>query len=449
MSHDVYHVFQHMGSADAAAGQCTKTLQAGDPLESGTSGAGGAYGGGDHGRKSGVIDPGGIATDVGGEASLALHHLVGDRTTGDSGHDETPAGARSRHSTDQESAGGYHGGADLEVPLGQATGREARGRPHGDAIGDVEVQSGRPATSSGPSGSGAECMLEGHRRASTQGAYATLTPSTEDGRDDLRESVRWRTFLHSKIWNTCNYCYQNATFLMLWGAHVLADLQLNRPWQAVVRAIGEASVRCLPDHPTWSLALSHWQDPDTQHDAAEFLMHMLSVYRHETLSGSWRAMTEGVLTDTVSTEYGPIILHFGKARSIPSMIQAWHQEGTVTRGLQHCPRMVILQFARYMRQGAQTRKIRIPLSIPANISLPCWRGGEIVWMQYTPRSGLLHLGETVTTGHYQSFARHSEGGVHKTYITDDGAWPVEADQKTHDIIKGNLYLLVCSMDEVT
>jgi ubiquitin C-terminal hydrolase len=137
--------------------------------------------------------------------------------------------------------------------------------------------------------------------------------------------------------------------------------------------------------------------------------------------------------------------------NIADAVQTWHlQAGVIVQALVHAPNDLIIQLPRFREAENGIVKHRIPLSLrPGLINLPVFtaqENTECAWIPYTIRAALLHLGETITSGHYRSVL--IEARSQTCWLTDDGTSAQPSDLQ-NALIEENCYVLFCTRTQET
>ena len=155
----------------------------------------------------------------------------------------------------------------------------------------------------------------------------------------------------------------------------------------------------------WTQLTSRWSNPHLQHDAAEFLAHLLQQAPVPAFSGSWASYSAGQMRDYRDLGHSPLLLSIGRHRSLQSMIQGWHADPESRNSLLQAPRLLIVQIMRFSLTGGSVRKSQISFRLPQLLRFPCQTTADVPveWLSYSISRGTLHLGGTPQSGHYRSF----------------------------------------------
>ena len=244
--------------------------------------------------------------------------------------------------------------------------------------------------------------------------------------------------------NTGNTCYQNALLLCIWWLSRHFHESMGGLLLTVQQRVAETNGR-LCDIEEWSRILAIWGRPGTQQDVVEFLMFLLEYVTIPGLGGSIHSYDPtSALVDVTDLTSAPIILHIGRHRSLPAMIQEWHQ---TTEGLQfliHPPRILFLQVMRFSLQHGRIRKNNVRLKIPDSLLIPTLVENRKALRSYHVVSGVYHLGNSPQSGHYRAFFHEFQSGCDgdiRRYTSDDGVSVAELSSKEAEVLMRNFYLL--------
>ena len=165
-----------------------------------------------------------------------------------------------------------------------------------------------------------------------------------------------------------------------------------------------------------------WQEPHSQHDAADFLLRLHEVMQAPQFESFWQAYTqsplalrdEGGTCPTALTAVG----NLSGVNNLQSLIHVWHKQRAqhaFVRGTQ----CVALQVNRFELTEGVISKNRRRLSCSDHLLLPIWDDSGVVWQTFKLSAMIVHLGSVPTQGHYQSVL-YRDGRV---WLTDDGRTP--------------------------
>ena len=150
--------------------------------------------------------------------------------------------------------------------------------------------------------------------------------------------------------------------------------------------------------------------------------------------------------DVLDLTSAPIMLHIGRhqSRSLPAMVQEWHQTTDGLQFLIHPPRILFLQVMRFSLQHGRIRKNNVRLKIPDSLLIPTLVDGRKILQSYRVVSGVYHLGNSPQSGHYRAFFhefRAEHGGGNHRYISEDGVRVAELSSNEAEVLLRNFYLL--------
>ena len=410
--------------------------------------------------------------------------------TGHSGMPGQGVGHESGHSlpdTGCQEAGGEHGAAGRGFmglsDLGPAGSAEREGqitqagsggglsRPDGDLAevhlgGWAHAVSGAEGAHSGALGHAgslsSRCLSEGasdaravdfmdsagslwpHRRPIAQVTHSAGTTAGEG----LRASSQSLT-AHTMDWlsgvtlgNAGNFCYSNAIFLAL--AMTLPVSAQGTPVGRLLGKIWRAPTSTLYLHKQgeWRQLTRAWPNPQMQHDAAEFLLHLAQQDELVRDLSAWHARAVGFEgAPRADSGRGIILLPVRSAADVPlttlqACIQAWHEQLQLHE-LRSDTEVVVFQLDRFRRQGLFVQKDTTPIALAnGEVLLPIGNSaGETQWWPYHILSLVIHLGQTPVSGHYR--AVHYNAG--EMCITDDNVRVTKASPT--DRVAERVYML--------
>ena len=103
----------------------------------------------------------------------------------------------------------------------------------------------------------------------------------------------------------------------------------------------------------------------------------------------------------------------------------------------------MLQLKRFSYTDAQACKIQHPVALTTTVRLPCFvdEGPQVRHDVYMVSAVIIHLGDTLATGHYRALLHQGEG---RWAITDDGRTASLATADDMVTAQQNSYLLFCT-----
>ena len=271
--------------------------------------------------------------------------------------------------------------------------------------------------------------------------------------DILRQGVpQFACFHRFTLFNPDNRCYQNAIFLAIAWAHARAGEAMSSSYCETFCQCARSGGMALRQSDFWMQLTSRWPNPHLQHDAAEFLAHILQQAPVPAFSGSWASYIAGQMRDYHDLGHSPLLLRIGRHRSLQSMIQGWHADPESQNSLLQAPRLLIVQIMRFSFTGGSVRKSQISFRLPQLLRFPCQTDADapVEWLSYSITCGTLHLGGTPQTGHYRSFliSEHEVRDSSRYWLTEDSQTIQAADDEAMQLVQRNCYLLFCQRQGV-
>ena len=277
--------------------------------------------------------------------------------------------------------------------------------------------------------------------------------SQGDASDILQQGVpQFVCFRRFTLFNPDNRCYQNAIFLAIAWAHARAGEALSSSYRQTFFQCARSGGMALRQSGFWMQLTSRWPNPHLQHDAAEFLAHILQQAPVPAFSGSWASYSAGQMRDYHDLGHSPLLLRIGRRRSLQSMIQGWHADPESRNSLLQAPRLLIVQIMRFSFTGGSVRKSQISFRLPQLLRFPCQTHADapVEWLSYSVTCGTLHLGGTPQTGHYRSFfiLEREVRDSSRYWLTEDSQTLQAADEEAMQLVQRNCYLLFCQRQGV-
>ena len=261
--------------------------------------------------------------------------------------------------------------------------------------------------------------------------------------------------------NRANYCYMNASAAALhWAMRVMC----NRPSDfgslgPALMAISRLKRLEIPTHPDWKVLLRGWRRPTQQHDAAEFMAHVVDPGA-TAIAGRWQArcLERGRSPVCEESSTAPHIgIDITAHNDLQSALDAWHQQH-YTHALSTPPKLLCLQMGRFRHEGRRTVKVRHRCSVPSRLQVPVFAGEllECTTSTYALCSGIAHIGDTATSGHYRAMCIHSPSGQGRSEdssptlrytLCDDDRQASQNSSRLGSLLDHNLYVvLYCRLD---
>ena len=261
----------------------------------------------------------------------------------------------------------------------------------------------------------------------------------------------------AQLQNPHQICYLNSVAQALCWLALLADdvLSCGGKARTAIMLAQRAHKPYLPDCLAWHPILRGWSQLKQQHDAGMFLTHVLTYAAPAALCGVWQARLCN--PDTV-TDAGPLtspILLEVQGRDLQSAVHYWHRQHTIHALTSHGG-AVVLQLNRYSFLEGAPRKVCQPVNIlpGSTVQMPIFaaRGIEVSFQPFRVAFVIFHLGDRVTSGHYQTalcVRRRPESAqqpahgldVWEFQICNDRCRPRVATTRDLDCIHCNAYLV--------
>ena len=197
-------------------------------------------------------------------------------------------------------------------------------------------------------------------------------------------------------------------------------------------------------HPDWRLA-------NRQSDALEYLVSLLADHQGSLQGTPWKRVYDA---DIPSTGLSPLILTFPEGTdptrlmsaysseemtqtyALSFFIHEWHSPHDSTAALLYTPPYIFVSLPRFTNAGdKQHWRLK---GLQDDIQLPVWtRPNSTSFVHYRPISGLFHIRQAATSGHYRSFI------VRPVLLVGDdshpGAPPTAQEQ---ELLESGAYLLL-------
>ena len=261
--------------------------------------------------------------------------------------------------------------------------------------------------------------------------------------------------------NRANYCYMNASAAALhWAMRAMngrpSDFGSLGP---ALMAISKLRRLEIPTHHDWKILLRGWRRPTQQHDAAEFMSHIVDPGSNAT-AGRWQArcLERGRSPVREESSSAPHIgINIATHHDLQSAVNAWHQQH-YTHALSTPPKLLCLQLGRFRHEGRRTVKVRQRCSVPHRLQVPAFTGEllECHDLTYALCSGIAHIGDTATSGHYRAMCVHSPLGQGRSEassptprytLCDDDRQASQNSSRLDNLLDHNLYVvLYCRLD---
>ena len=377
---------------------------------------------------------------------LARHHAEGDRQAPHPSPDQ-PGSEVPRHTAHGSGVPGQHAdydGHDQQSRLG--SGRALRPAP-----GHVrQLRSSADRSQNAPASSAQAAPRHGTRTAGQGPSQCHQAAGGAAGQRRGEASGEVDRPASLILSNPHNVCYINSVVSGLhWvGQHCQAS-EVFGSFTSAFRAVTNGTKRnpCyIPSLLPWLPLLRGWTRLSSQHDACEFLTHLLSKISPTCFTGSWEArLNDADLVEVrgSGTFFAPLPMDLPSVEhaSLQQIINHWHMQET-TNALLSPPRFLLIQLKRYVMQGMSPSKLHtcVPLSTGARIQVPCFVGGSLstIPVVYTLCFAVAHDGLTVNSGHYRCALFPMNG---TPFLSDDGVPPRPMDRSEISRTESRCYLI--------
>ena len=261
--------------------------------------------------------------------------------------------------------------------------------------------------------------------------------------------------------NRSNYCYLNSVavavhWAVLSSGSTPRDLGSFGPAIDVLNRLKQVE---LPGHTTWKALLQGWRRPMQQHDVTE-LMSFVMDPRSRLVVGEWQARCIEPGHDTICDRgfTSPFVsFEIRGHATLQDALTAWHEQH-YRHALCDPPKLLAIQLGRFCSVGRHTVKVKTSCVIPLDIAIPYFRNDllECGLQQYRLCSGIVHVGDMATTGHYRPFCVHSvvhrpgyeatspdnSGAMLGSYtLFDDDKPPVLNTAASDNLLRHNAYVV--------
>ena len=278
--------------------------------------------------------------------------------------------------------------------------------------------------------------------------HAASQANPSAGLDVVWQPVHFRSALKAlRLSNFSNDCYANSSLLAaLWTSSFCAAPEVSlradlvRDFAELLRHPSRASH--VWSRAPWRKLLRSWPHAGRQQDVADFLLYLQRQAALPLFSGHWITLTEGQLTDTGGVcpvaLLGDLSCILGSriGCTLQEVVDAWHSRAG-SPALTPGTRCVALQLNRFRADSGGSRKCGTSVSIPRQLSLPCWIAGEIRPTLFKVSAVLIHLGNTPSSGHYRSVLFEPNGRCRYTDDDRSAVCPKVSDAK---VFRENAYV---------
>ena len=247
-----------------------------------------------------------------------------------------------------------------------------------------------------------------------------------------------------KLQNRTNLCYCNAVCTALYWLGEVSTLALAcyGTLEAGLRVMRANKPIALPDCLALRPLFVHWRHLHQQHDAGEFLQHLLSVARPRACDWRWESRLANPHQLHDSGDCGaPLLLNLSGG-TLQGSIDEWHNQYAVHALAEHhgC---VFLQLCRYVTHTHKNMQ-QLPVRPGDLVAIPVFTADTDLCTRLEPFRVIVvvyHLGATVTSGHYKTLIGHPHNPDWTLYTCDDNKVPKRASKRDFHEVDHNAYLV--------
>ncbi|CAE7801270.1 Pol [Symbiodinium sp. CCMP2592] len=276
----------------------------------------------------------------------------------------------------------------------------------------------------------------------------TSTTGFDAGKVHLGQQV-----LNLRLGNEHNYCYGNAVLRGLlrlsYDNGGLAGFFPPLLQTILNGALHHRGVYHIWKNPFWRAIMKGWQRPTAQHDAAEFLQHLVGQCPSlaDVIGLTW-ASVEGDSSEEHRDGgcFAPLLLHppadsaqlERAGTTVQQLVDLWHRQDCIHAALTGPPNLV-LQANRFVydAQSGVSQKQHYCIGLDRSIRLPVYaQGGDFGHVIYDLCAVAYHLGESTVCGHYKTLVLLNND----SYIADDNQAAQRANTADLEECGKNAYL---------
>ena len=253
----------------------------------------------------------------------------------------------------------------------------------------------------------------------------------------------------AKLINQANYCYLHSCLqAVYWTGEIMGcPPGCYGKLQAGFALLRNPRKITIPECLSLRPVLRGWQDPLQQHDAGEYMSHLLCTLQSPSYLGHWEARLTNPHTVTDRGQLStPVLLH-PEGGSLADLLGRWHQQYAVHALHQHAGAL-IARIVRYSYAAVAAKNCRPIRVLPGEVvAVPIFAEADGTIVRYEAFRVVVvifHIGERVDSGHYQAaLAVPDRTAVDcwKYWVCDDGRSPRVATRKEQGLIECNSYLI--------
>ena len=264
----------------------------------------------------------------------------------------------------------------------------------------------------------------------------------------LTEVQRWMSPLLSlpqiKLRNPHNACYFNSCIqAFFWfGALVGDDRDTSGATKAGIAVLKQKISLYLPDSLAWRHVFACWANISRQQDAAEFFQHLVQQSMSAAYSGRWESrLSNPIQVSEAGTLQSALLLQL-EGPNLQTLVRKWRDQYAIHALVSHAG-IVVAQLCRYQDAPRKDRSI-VALPPGARVTLPIFESeGSTNVKEETFRLAwvVFHLGDTVTSGHYQTALSVPLANSWEYRICDGNRAPRKSRKEDRQVIDSNGYLI--------
>ena len=252
--------------------------------------------------------------------------------------------------------------------------------------------------------------------------------------------------------NPSNFCYVNVTVRgVLWAmSHRLDSVELfSKTGREALKLVFMHNNKPLHIYgiPLWRMLLHRWGEPQSQHDASEFLAFLLGKLWATTFTWAWEAraimghrceVVDGgnsmhAITLDVPGEDGPFDMQL--------LLNSWHHQSSI-HALTGDAELLVFRLARYRQHAGGVVRNDCEVTWTSRVHIPVFeeQGLSSMAREFEIKAAIMHHGASLTCGHYTIMLHAADSDV----ICDDGVLPQRRPQPdTGRYHSKDVYMFLC------
>ena len=202
--------------------------------------------------------------------------------------------------------------------------------------------------------------------------------------------------------------------------------------------------------PAWQVVLTDWHQPDRQHDAGKFLIHLASRCPNllSLLQCTWQSMFRGsgdmwevaeASTSACLILDSMLVNHADRSFCLLQVVNLWHLQAYVHVMIESPCALAILA-GRFRVENGSVAKSQHVILPDQELQIPAFLNGEFSSVSYQLNSYIVHLGEAPSSGHYLAVMFDVTSGT--LYCADDNAPVRILNDRELELFHRNSYLFV-------